>query len=186
MFYGKTLTVCLATVLVVGCAVTNPSPTSTSSAPDAPPNMLSSDGSNVGMALSSASSDSGVATTASITAGGNGAVPSVPTAQQANASLAGGGLSVNMGYQETLSKTGKALPSAGYPVMEKDESAGTFYVLDKVGSGGKIERDTPIYQVRVLNSSGSPTQIKLLNSNGQAVSPAVSNRILGALKNKLS
>jgi uncharacterized lipoprotein len=116
-------------------------------------------------------------------------VPSVPRANkavsaQSDVSLATG-FSVDMPYDDAWPKVRKALPAAGYSVMEKDDLTGTYYVLDKIGSGGKIERDTPIYQVRLTKAGDASTKIILLDSASQPASSSASNRILGALKNKL-
>ncbi|MDF3054454.1 MAG: putative lipoprotein [Gammaproteobacteria bacterium] len=120
-----------------------------------------------------------------------GTVPRIPTASEAARAAAAktpsyaNGFSVNMAYKDAWPKVRKALPAAGYAVMEKDETTGTYYVLDKIGSGGKIERDTPIYQVRLTKAGDAATKVILLDSANKPAAASVSNRILGALKNKL-
>lgn len=107
-----------------------------------------------------------------------------PQRMQAQVSNTGSGISTNMSYSQAWSKVGKALPSSGYPIMEQDNSTGTYYVLDKSSTGGLIKRDTPIYQVRVQRS-GEGTNINVLNAQNQPANGAVSSKILGALKGQM-
>ncbi len=111
-------------------------------------------------------------------------LPPVPAAKPAG--VTGNSLTLNVGYDQAWSKVGRALPSAGYPVMEEDNSAGTYYILDKVSSGGVIKRDTPIYQLRLEKQGTKATTLTVINpQNQQAASPAVTTRILSALKGSL-
>lgn len=95
------------------------------------------------------------------------------------------GLPINMGYQQAWGQTAKALSQAGYPVMEQDNSSGTYYILDKIGTGGVIKRDTPIYQLRLQKAGDNKTLITLSNAQNQPADDSVVQRILGALKNRL-
>lgn len=94
------------------------------------------------------------------------------------------GLSVKADYTQAWKQVGKASSSAGYPVMEQDSATGTYYVLDKAGSGGVIKRDTPIYQLRV-QKQGDNTLVTVYNAQNQPADPATTQRILSAVKNKL-
>lgn len=95
------------------------------------------------------------------------------------------GLSVQMPYQQAWTQVGKALPKAGYPVMEQDAQSGTYYIVDKVGSGGVIQRDTPIYQLHLQKAGDNKTIGTLINSQNQPADTAVSQRILGAVKRSI-
>lgn len=99
-------------------------------------------------------------------------------------SFAGTSLNLNMPFAEAWSKVGKALSASGYQVMEKYDYSGTYYILDKSGTGGMVKRDTQIYQVH-LQKNGDTTTVSLLNDKNKPADPAVSGRILGAVKNKL-
>lgn len=116
------------------------------------------------------------------------AVPQVTAAQaaaQQQQALGNVGLSVKSNYNQVWKQVGKASSAAGYPVMEEDSAAGTYYVLDKAGSGGVIKRDTPIYQLKV-QKQGDNTMITVTNSQNQPADPATTQRILSGIKNKLS
>jgi len=95
------------------------------------------------------------------------------------------GLSLSLPYQQVWAQAKKALPQAGYPIMEQDNTSGTYYILDKAGTGGVIKRDTPIYQLHI-QKNGDKTIITLNNAQNQPAAANVSDRILGALKNKLA
>jgi len=105
--------------------------------------------------------------------------PAAPQAQITNA-----GLVVKQPYQQVWQATANALTASGYQVVEQDSSLGTYYVADKVSTGGVIKKDTPIYQVH-LQANGDATQITLLNSDNQNADSANTQRILGTLRNKL-
>ncbi len=113
--------------------------------------------------------------------------PSSPNIAASEAAAINGriGLSVQMPYQQAWTQVGKALPKAGYPIMEQDASSGVYYIVDKVGSGGVIQRDTPIYQLHLQKVGDTKTMGTLTNSQNQPASPAVSQRILGAVKRSL-
>lgn len=95
------------------------------------------------------------------------------------------GLSVKMPFGQAWSAVGKALPASGYQVMEQDNVSGIYYILDKVSSGGKIKRDTPIYQMKLQKDGESTTLVTLSNAQSQPVDPALAKRILGAVKGQL-
>lgn len=99
-------------------------------------------------------------------------------------SVVGNQVTVNKGLKQTWAETGKALSSSGYSIVEQDASLSTYYVADKVGSGGAIKRDTPIYQVQ-LQPGSQGTVILLMNSHNQPADSQTSNRILGTLRDKL-
>ncbi len=101
------------------------------------------------------------------------------------AKMTSGGLLIAQNYSQAWQSVGKALSSSGYQIMEKDASLGTYYVVDKASTGGKVKRDTPIYQVRVQNS-GSSSVVTLLNSQNQPADSTTSNRILGSIRDKIS
>ncbi len=106
-----------------------------------------------------------------------------PATAQA-ATFSGSSLQLNMPFATAWNKVGRALPAAGYQVMEKYSYSGTYYILDKAGTGGVVKRDTQIYQVH-LQKNGDATAVSLLNDKNQSADSAISGRILGALKNKL-
>lgn len=95
------------------------------------------------------------------------------------------GLVLPMGYQQAWNQTAKALSQVGYPVMEQDNASGTYYILDKIGTGGVIKRDTPIYQLHLQKTGSDKTVATLSNAQNQPADDGVAQRILGALKSKL-
>jgi uncharacterized lipoprotein len=109
-----------------------------------------------------------------------------PETQQASAVLASSStaLVLNMGYNQAWSAVGKALHSTGYKVMQQDNGLGAYFVLDEADSGGKLQTTTPIYQVHLKNLN-STTSVTVLDDKNQPANPAVSARILGALKRGL-
>lgn len=114
--------------------------------------------------------------------------PTIPPKSSSAQSVSVGGqlgLSVNAPYQQAWEQTKKALPQAGYPIMEQDTGSGTYYVLDKISSGGVIKRDTPIYQLHLKKTPDNKTVIMVNNAQNQAANPDVAARILNSLKTKL-
>jgi len=105
----------------------------------------------------------------------------VATPAKTVSSNRGGSVTLKTSYAQAWDKLGKTLPAAGYPVMEQDSGSGTYYILDKVSSGGVIKRDTPIYQVH-LEKSGNGTQITVLNSQNQPADGDAAGRILSVVQ----
>lgn len=136
------------------------------------------------------SSSAPIPTPAEALAPAHAAAPQATAAQAAVAKqrTQGGnvGLSVKNNYNQTWKQVGKASSSAGYPVMEEDSSSGTYYILDKAGSGGVIKRDTPIYQLKVQKQGDNSTLITVSNAQNQPADPATTQRILSAVKSKLN
>jgi uncharacterized lipoprotein len=95
-------------------------------------------------------------------------------------------LILNMPYPQAWLKTKKALSQAGYPVMEQDNVSATYYILDKVGTGGVIKRDTPIYQLQLQKTTPTQTTLILHNAQNQPAASAVAKRVMGALQRQLS
>jgi uncharacterized lipoprotein len=95
-------------------------------------------------------------------------------------------LSLNMPYARVWAATKKALPQAGYPIMEQDSASGTYYILDKVGSGGVIQRDAPIYQLQLQKREDQTVVARLKNAHNQSAPADVTQRIFTVLKSTLS
>jgi uncharacterized lipoprotein len=83
---------------------------------------------------------------------------------------------VAINYSQAWVKVSHVLRATGYKIVEKDNSMGTYYVIDTSSTGGKVKRDMPIYQVN-LKSAGNGTVV--------AVSPA-NARLETRLKQSLS
>lgn len=79
---------------------------------------------------------------------------------------------------------GKALRKTDYKILDQDPSMASYYVLDAKSTNNKITKITPIYRI-LLRADGENTQVELLNHNNQPAANAVSERILGALQQKL-
>lgn len=95
-------------------------------------------------------------------------------------------LLVKLPYNQAWAQVGKSLPTTGYPVMEQDNFSGTYYILDKVGSGGSLKRDTAIYQIHLEKQGDKATAVTLLDQQNRPADSKTATRILGALKNKIS
>jgi uncharacterized lipoprotein len=106
--------------------------------------------------------------------------PAAPAATQppANGLIA---LSMQMSYQQAWTRLGTTLPKAGYPIAEPDSNAGIYYILDRVGSGGTITQQTPIYQLHLQKVTDTKTRVFLYDAQNQPADPAVAQRMLGAI-----
>lgn len=87
-------------------------------------------------------------------------------------------------YNHSWDKVGQGLRASGYKVMQQDKSVGGFFIVNEAETGGQLTANTPIYQVH-LTPSGNSTTVTILNDKNQPASPAVSSRVLGALRSKL-
>lgn len=94
-----------------------------------------------------------------------------------------GHLVVKSPYNQVWSQVGKALPSAGYQIMDTDSSLGNYSVSDTTGSGGVIKHDTPVYMVHLEKQGDNSTLVTVSSSNSQ--STAGMSQLYSTLKNKL-
>lgn len=78
---------------------------------------------------------------------------------------------VGMNFSQAWVKVGHVLQASNYKIVEKDNVLGTYYVVDMHGTGGKLKKDMPIYQVH-LKAAGRSTQVSVSPSN-----PALQNQI---------
>lgn len=90
-------------------------------------------------------------------------------------------LSMQMSYQQAWTRLGTTLPKAGYPIAEPDSNAGIYYILDRVGSGGTITQQTPIYQLHLQKVTDTKTRVFLYDAQNQPANSAVAQRVLGAI-----
>ncbi len=84
---------------------------------------------------------------------------------------ANGPMPVSLNYSQAWAKVASILKASNYKVMEKDNTLGTYYVIDTNGSGGKMKKDMPIYQIH-LKASGNSTVITVTPAN-----PVLQNQI---------
>jgi uncharacterized lipoprotein len=71
---------------------------------------------------------------------------------------------VGINFSQAWVKVGHILQAASYKIVEKDNSLGTYYVIDTSKTGGKVKKDMPIYQVH-LKPSGNGTTVSVSPSN---------------------
>ncbi|MGB6976678.1 MAG: outer membrane protein assembly factor BamC [Gammaproteobacteria bacterium] len=94
-------------------------------------------------------------------------------------------VAINYDYSKAWDKVGQALRASGYRVLQQDSSLGRYYVLDLAGTNGKLQRNTPIYQVHLIEIGNGKTQLNLLNSSNKPADGNTARRILGAVQQKL-
>lgn len=73
------------------------------------------------------------------------------------------------------------LPRTPYTIMDKDQALHSYFVVDKVKTGGAIKRSSPIYQL-ALSSKGGVTELHLLDSKNADLDPAIAGRIMRAIE----
>lgn len=78
-------------------------------------------------------------------------------------------------------KLAKVLPRTPYAIMDKDNTLHSYFVVDKVKTGGKLQRSTPIYQL-ALSSKNGITELHLLDSKNTDVAPATAARIMRSIQ----
>lgn len=118
-------------------------------------------------------------------------VPAKPQAQQNNKTLAswmrtenGQALEIAENAKTAWAHVGQALRATNYKILDRDSAMGSYYVLDTSSTDNKITSSTPIYRI-LLTAEGKNTQIQLLNQRNQPAPNDVSQRILGAVQQKL-
>jgi uncharacterized lipoprotein len=71
---------------------------------------------------------------------------------------------IGLNFSQAWVKASHVLQAANYKIVEKDQSMGTYFVIDTSGTGGKVKKDMPIYQVH-LRPSGNGTIVSITPSN---------------------
>lgn len=74
-----------------------------------------------------------------------------------------------------------ALKRTPYSIMDKDETLHSYFIVDKVRTGGSIKRESPIYQL-TLSTAHGVTELHLLDAKNADVDPVVANRIMRAIQ----
>ncbi|MBA2655178.1 MAG: hypothetical protein H0U71_08980 [Gammaproteobacteria bacterium] len=88
---------------------------------------------------------------------------------------ANGSKPVGVNFSQAWVKVGHVLQAAKYKIVERDNTLGTYYVVDTTGTGGKVKKDMPIYQVH-LKPSGQGTVVSVSPSN-----PGLQNQLNSSL-----
>lgn len=81
-------------------------------------------------------------------------------------------------------QVGKALQKTRYKILDQDNGLSSYYVLDTASTNNQVTEHTPIYRVHI-QSTGSNSQVVLLNQANRPAESAVTQRILGAIKQQL-
>jgi uncharacterized lipoprotein len=78
-------------------------------------------------------------------------------------------------------RVAEALKKTPYLIMDEDETLHSYFIIDKVKTGGSIQKQSPIYQL-TLSSVGNDTELHLLDAKNSELDPQVANRIMKAIQ----
>ena len=78
-------------------------------------------------------------------------------------------------------KLATVLAKTPYSVLDQDNELHTYFIVDKVKTGGVLKRSTPIYQLELSYHQGV-TQLHLVNTRHQPVAPSVANRVMQSIQ----
>lgn len=67
---------------------------------------------------------------------------------------------IGVNFSQAWVKVGHILQASNYKIMDKDNSIGTYFVIDTSKTNGAMKKDMPIYQVH-LKPSGNGTLISV-------------------------
>lgn len=79
---------------------------------------------------------------------------------------------------------GRALSFTDYKILDKDNMAKTYYILDVTKTNNAITDNTPIYILDV-QQKGSNTEVEITDQYNGSVSAKISNRILSSIRKGL-
>jgi outer membrane protein assembly factor BamC len=124
------------------------------------------------------------------------ATPQVPVTQSTQGQTAE--LTIGEPFDRAWRRVGVALDAGGFTVVDRDRSAGDYFVRYLDTDDGKKREDPNIFsrmfgakpstapQYRVhLSNSGSQTQVTVLDLDGKRDTSPTAQRFLGVLKDKL-
>lgn len=111
------------------------------------------------------------------------AVAVAPVRNTAVVAASNNTLVLNLGPQQAWSEVGKALRASGFQIAQQDQSVGTYYILD-VGRSGRLQPNTPIYQVTVKTINNS-ARVTVYDEQNRPANPSASARILKGIKDHL-
>lgn len=73
---------------------------------------------------------------------------------------------------------GPALQRAGYKVLLQDRRVNIYYILDVAMTYGKVQKNTPMYQIHMTPVSARTTTIAITDNSGAYINNKVAQRVL--------
>jgi len=106
----------------------------------------------------------------------------------AGITLAGGVpvLPLNQSSAQAWNTVGKGLKRAGYKIAYQDEKANSYYILDIFATDGKVTKATPIYLIKLEDSSAGNGYAYVLDQMAGPVKPEVAETVLEKLKDGIA
>jgi len=89
-------------------------------------------------------------------------------------------MSINTNFDKSWKSLEKAFKVAEYPVFGKDKQLKIYFIADAPAQGGKVTRDTPLYQVHLMERN-KETLIFVIDNNGEQLPNEKSQEVLKAL-----
>lgn len=75
----------------------------------------------------------------------------------------------------------RVLAKTPYSIMDQDESVNTYFIIDKIQTGGSIQRSSPIYQL-VLSHHNGVTELHLVDTKHQPANYRIANRVMKSIQ----
>lgn len=94
-------------------------------------------------------------------------------------------LPLDQNKDQLWNKIGTSLNKAGYLLVNQNQKAGIYYLLDTPSTGGKVKMNTPIYQLHIQNINGV-AQAYLTDDEGKPLTSDVAQLILDDLRDALA
>lgn len=94
-------------------------------------------------------------------------------------------LSLTQTTAQTWSAIGDGLKDASYGIVNENKKSGVYYLVDIPATGGRLKRDTPIYQLH-LRDTDSGAVASITDNEGKLIDPTIAQRILTDLNKALA
>jgi uncharacterized lipoprotein len=87
-------------------------------------------------------------------------------------------LTVSKSTSQVWNNLGPALQQAGYKVLLKDKRVNIYYILDLSATRGKVQKNTPMYQIHMSTISPRKTTLSITDNTGAPVNNKIGQRVL--------
>jgi len=86
-------------------------------------------------------------------------------------------MAINSDFNNVWQSMEKALKVAKYPVVGKVKDLKTYFIVDAPGDGGRVRKETPIYQLHLIPQDDN-TIVYVTDNDGQQLTNKVSETVL--------
>lgn len=91
-------------------------------------------------------------------------------------------LTIAQSANQVWNKLAPALQQAGYRVLLQDRRVNIYYILDLSATQGRVQKNTPMYQVHMTPINSRTTSLSVTDNSGEQISNKIAQRVLNDIR----